>query len=126
MQLEAVVSRVDGDQTYVRVVEAGDSALDQLFGDQGVEYAVLSDEAVQPGEKVLIHMPEGAPRGSLAKTWLLPILALLAGSVLGFWAADSDTGTLLGGMLGLGFAVTVWRVGQAERRRMAPRIIALR
>ncbi|MDQ8021693.1 MAG: SoxR reducing system RseC family protein [Moraxellaceae bacterium] len=126
MQLEAVVSRVDGEHTYVRVIEAGDSALDQLFGLQGVEYAVLSEEAVQPGEKVLIHMPEGAPRSSLAKTWLLPVVALLAGATLGTWAADSDTGTLLGGLLGLGFALTVWRLGKAERRRMAPRIIALR
>ena len=96
---------------------------------------VLPGESVQPREcriddQVMIAIPEDVIlRGSFI-VYLMPLLALLAGAVLGttVLAANPDLGAVLGGLsgLGLGLGLVRWHAWQhRDDRRLQPTLVEI-
>lgn len=58
------------------------------------------------GEQVTIGIPEGAVRHSANLAYVLPIVCILVGAILGMRIAE-DSGAMVGGLLGL-IAAWMW------------------
>jgi len=76
-----------------------------LFGDKRLRLQVASDLALRPGDKVLVGVAEEALLGGSLRIYLLPLLGLFAGALLGKSIAGSDLASALGGLLGLGLCL---------------------
>lgn len=107
----ARVTRIDGDTAWV-VSEApsscgacagkgcGSSIFNRLWHPDTPEYPVANPIQAQPGEAVVIGLPEGALLHATALGYALPLLALFAGAGLGQWLSGELAATL-GGLSGL-------------------------
>jgi len=83
----------------------GSSVFSRLWHPDTPEYPVANPIQAQPGEAVVIGLPEGSLLHATALGYVLPLLATLAGAGLGQWlfgelaaALGSLTGLLLAGL----------------------------
>lgn len=95
----------------------GTGALSEVFGSKAHEVKVLNAIGAKAGEDVVIGIREELlVRGSMV-VYLMPLLTLIGGSLLGQALApqldlsNSDTAGIVGGLLGLGlgFFLLHWR-----------------
>ncbi len=83
--------------------EACPSALSGgLFGDKRVRLQVISDLPLLTGDKVLVGIEEDVLASGSFWIYLLPLICLFAGALLGKSIAGSDLASVLGGLAGLG------------------------
>lgn len=111
IETPARISRLEGTTAWV-VSEAptscgacggkgcGSSVFTRLWHPDSPEYPVANPINAQPGEAVVVGVPEGALLRATWGAYLVPLLALLAGAALGQWLAG-ELMAALGGLLGL-------------------------
>jgi sigma-E factor negative regulatory protein RseC len=90
----------------------GTAALAKVWGDRRARVRALSTLPLQPGDAVIVGLAEGALlRGSLL-VYLLPIVLLLAGALLGqtAFAGAGEEPVILSGAVGLGLGFLAARV----------------
>ena len=75
-----------------------------LFGGKRVRLPVDCGLALRPGDKVVVGVAEDALLGASLLVYLLPLLGLFAGALLGKFLAGSDLASALGGLSGLGLS----------------------
>jgi sigma-E factor negative regulatory protein RseC len=119
MQTQAVVIRREGEKALVESVQGGgcghcdsvngcsSSKLSFLFGSAPRRFHVRNDANAQVGDLVEINLPEGVLLHSAAVMYMLPLIFLFFGAILGaLWSsepASSDLHSAAGGLLGLVF-----------------------
>lgn len=142
---EALVTRVEAEQVWVERPRQSACAscntpcatagvadyLDQSKPGRVASVAVYSDIELRTGDRVILGLPEGAiVKGSLA-IYLLPLLGLLTGAILGktlgvYWpSASADMVAASGGFLGL-IAILAILKHTGLLARNAPRPVVLR
>lgn len=138
MQVSAIVTRVEGGQSWVK--PSGDSGcgrcqeqggcrsdtLGQLFGPRCREYAADNSVGAQAGAAVTVEVPDGVPLQAAMRAYALPTLGLLLGAGLGAWVIGGDLGVLAGALPGMLIGAMALRLRGEARRRIMPRIIDLR
>ena len=90
----------------------GTAALAKVWGDRRARVRAISALPLQPGDAVIVGLAEGALlRGSLL-VYLLPIVLLLAGALLGqtAFAGAGEEPVILSGAVGLGLGFLAARV----------------
>ena len=90
----------------------GTAMLAQVWGDRRVRVRALSTLPLQPGDAVIVGLAEGALlRGSLL-VYLLPLVLLVAGALLGqaAFAGAGEEPVILSGAVGLGLGFLAARV----------------
>jgi sigma-E factor negative regulatory protein RseC len=114
---EAVVAEVEAGRVWVEKVRKSacgscqqsctSAVVGDFMGESTVRLPVISCIDVAPGDRVLIGVREDALlKGSLA-VYLLPLVGLFAGAILGkamgsfFFSVTSDFAAIIGGLLGL-------------------------
>lgn len=140
MRVEAVVTKVEGEQAWVRVSrpeggcgrcqEPGGCRSDMLaevLGPRCNEYALDNALHAQAGARVGVEVPDGLPLRAAAWAYGLPLAGLLLGAALGRLAAGSDAASALGSLLGLVLAwLVVGRHGRlAARAAWRPRLVEI-
>lgn len=84
-----------------------------------MESRAVNSIAADEGDVVKLSLPQASLFKGASIMYLLPIAALLAGSVAGFWLGAAwgwaNTGSVLGGIGGLG--IGFWAVKALGRRR---------
>jgi len=96
----------------------GTAVLAKVWGDRRARVRALSTLPLQPGDAVIVGLAEGALlRGSLL-VYLLPIVLLLAGALLGqtAFAGAGEEPVILSGAVGLGLGFLAAR-GVSRRLR---------
>ncbi|MEE9493454.1 MAG: SoxR reducing system RseC family protein [Gammaproteobacteria bacterium] len=101
----AEIVRVQGGKVWVRTSRqstcgscsvrqgCGTSVISKVVGNRQSEIEVLASGDYKPGEQVVIGIQESAlVRGSLA-VYLVPLLALFAGALMGNWLANAGSST---------------------------------
>lgn len=85
----------------------GVSSLDRVLGRRERRFLALNRIAAEPGQRVVVGIPDGAVLSAAVAAYLIPILALIAGSIVAqeaavrlAWTAP-DAVSLGGGLLGL-------------------------
>lgn len=79
----------------------GKSAMSKLFCTTPRRFEVIDSIGKKPGDEVRIAVHDGALlKGSMA-VYIVPMLSLLGGALLGNAASGSDAGAVLGGFAGL-------------------------
>ena len=136
---DAIVASVEGDRVWVekaRKSACGScekscaSSMVADYIDQGtVRLAVTSLVAVQPGDRVVVGIPENTiVLGSLG-VYLLPLVGLLAGAMLGEFIGLSfmvpDFAAVFGGLAGLAGTLALLR-STSVLSRNAPQAVVLR
>jgi sigma-E factor negative regulatory protein RseC len=108
----ARVTRIDGDAAWV-ISEApsscgacagkgcGSSVFNRLWHPDTPEFHVVNPIHAQPGEAVVVGLPDGALLQASAAAYLVPLLALLAGAAIGHVAGNGEPAAALGGLIGL-------------------------
>lgn len=126
VRVEAVVTRVEGTQAWVRVTgeEGGcgrchepggcrTGMLNEVLGARCQEYAVLNGLAASAGSRVWVEVPDGLPLRAAGWAYGMPVLALLVGAA---------GGQLLGGELlsaagaATGLLLAWWMIGRHGRQ----------
>lgn len=87
------------------------AVLAKAWGDRRVRVRAISNMPVQPGDSVIIGLAEGALLSGSLLVYLLPLVLLLIGSILGqtTFEGAGDEPVLLSGAVGLGLGVLVAR-----------------
>lgn len=131
IETPARITRVDGATAWV-VSEAptscgacagkgcGSSVFNRLWHPHTPEYAVANPIAAQPGEAVVVGMPDGALLGAAGSAYLLPLLALVLGAALG-QALGGEPASVVGGLSGL--LLAGWGLRRRAHREIAPVIL---
>lgn len=91
----------------------GAAALAKVWGERRSRVRAISALPLQPGDAVIVGLAEGALlRGSLL-VYLLPLLLLLAGALLGqaAFAGAGEEPVVLAGAVGLGLGFLAARAG---------------
>lgn len=126
----ARVTRVEGDLAWVRAESpsscgacggkgCGSSIFVRLLHPGEPEYAVMNPISAEPGEAVVVGIEEGALLRAAVAAYLVPLLLLLGGALLGgVWGEPQ---AIAGGVAGL-VAAAVW----LRRRRAPPSPVILR
>ena len=99
----------------------GTGVLSRLMRGRRSRVQVIDDIGVRPGEQVVVGIPEGTMvRGSLAM-YAVPLLALIAGALLGDALATgaSDLAEILGGLAGMALGIS-WLKRYSERMSRDP------
>lgn len=91
----------------------GSSLFARFWHADAPEYQVDNAIGAGVGDTVVVGLPEGALLGAAATAYLMPLLFLLAGGLLGQWLGG-ELGAIAGGLCGLAMAVL------NLRRRRAP------
>jgi sigma-E factor negative regulatory protein RseC len=118
----ARVTRIDGDIAWV-VSEAptscgacggkgcGSSVFNRLWHPENPEFPVANPIDAQPGDAVVVGLPEGALLQATGAAYGVPLLALLLGALLGHplgqmlgGAPSGELAAALGGLTGLSLA----------------------
>lgn len=138
MEVEATVSRVEGAHAVVRVdrrgggcgrcSEAGGCASTLLGRPLQREcrlFRLPNTIGAQPGDRVVVAVAEGSALRAALLAYLLPVLLLLAGSMLGaaFAGAEGkDFAAYSGAVMGLALAVgtVVFRAAGRRGTRFQP------
>lgn len=126
----ARVVRVDGDLAWVRSDSpsscgacagkgCGSSVFARLVHPGEPEYAVLNPISAEAGEAVVVGIEEGVLLRAAISGYLVPLLSLLLGALLG--GAWGEPQAIAGGAAGLAVAA-VW----LKRRRDVPSPVILR
>lgn len=107
----------------------GTSALEKVVGQRAVRLRVLNTVDAEVGEQVIIGLDDAAlVRGSLV-VYLIPLLLMIAGALVGEFVAGQGAGDLpsaLGGLVGLvvGFGwLKTFSAGFASKHAFQPQII---
>lgn len=88
----------------------GTSFLERYVGRRAVELSALNQANAAVGDQVVIGIPEQSLLKAAAAAYLTPILALLAGALMGETLGGNyaDAASLLGALLGLALAM-IWQ-----------------
>ena len=107
---EAYVAAVSDGQVWVEknrktacsgCSEACPSAVSSgFFTETQIRLCVLSDLPLSPGDKVLVGIAETALASGSFLIYLLPLVCLFAGALLGKSLSGSDLASAFGGLLG--------------------------
>ncbi|MBF0255351.1 MAG: SoxR reducing system RseC family protein [Gammaproteobacteria bacterium] len=128
IESDARVVAIEGGRTWVEADRrsscgqcsasgsCGGSLFAELFGSRPVRVEVTNPIQAQVGQQVIVGLPEQAMlRGSLG-LYLLPLVGLMAGALIGQWLADSLFSQRLGefpaiilGLFGLWLGPWLWR-----------------
>jgi sigma-E factor negative regulatory protein RseC len=126
----AQVVRVEGDLAWVRADSpsscgacggkgCGSSTFVRMLHPREPEYAVLNPISAEAGETVVVGIEEGALLRAAMSGYLVPLLLLLAGALLGgIWGEGA---AVAGALVGL-VAAAAW----LKRRRALPGPVILR
>ncbi len=125
-QVQGVVRSLDGDMALVEVAQGGcgrcqepggcgGQSLTQMFCSGPRQFRVENASGAQPGERVLVAVPDGAIREAAHRAYGWPIVALLFGGLTG-QAVGGDLAAMAGALLGLAAAFLYLRYGT---RRLA-------
>ncbi|MDG4549436.1 MAG: SoxR reducing system RseC family protein [Candidatus Contendobacter sp.] len=96
----------------------GTAALAKIWGDRRMRIRAVSALPLRPGDAVIVGLAEGALlRGSLL-VYLLPVVLLLAGALLGqaTFAGAGEEPVMLAGVVGLGLGFLAARVWSRRLR----------
>lgn len=130
IEVSARVVRVEGELAWVRTESpsscgacggkgCGSSTFARLLHPREPEYAVLNPIASEAGESVVVGIEEGALLRAAVSGYLMPLLLLLLGALLGgLWGEPQ---AIAGGVLGLAIAMA-W----LKRRRVLASPVILR
>jgi sigma-E factor negative regulatory protein RseC len=129
-EAQGIVTAIDGDYAVVRTEEGGCGRCHEQGGCGGVSvgrmfcsaprtWRVLNPRGAVVGEKVSVAVAEGAVGASALLIYILPLVSLIGGAVLGA-ALLSDVGAIAGGAVGL---LVAWRlvIHQQKQRHCDPR-----
>lgn len=121
MDQEAIVVLVEENQAYVEVGgasvgcgrchEAGgcqSSILGQMFRSKLRRFRIANDIGAFPGDRVVVRVANGAALRAAVLIYVLPVLLLLLGALMGagYGGGDNkDLAAALGALLGLGFGI---------------------
>lgn len=124
METRAIVISVEGNEALVESTQGGgcghcdsengcgSGKMSQLFCSEPRRFRVRNDGNAQVGTLVQITLPEGVLLRSALLMYMLPLILLLCGAMLGAqWQAGGDAHAAVGGLTGLisGFVlVRVW------------------
>lgn len=75
----------------------------ELFGKKSLSLQIFSNLPLSRGDKVLIGVSEDVLALGSILVYLLPLLCLIGGAMLGKFLQDSDAASATGGILGLAF-----------------------
>ncbi len=95
----------------------GTSLLERVFGARSTQVWALNEARASVGERVVVGISEQGLMVASVAVYLMPILALVVGAVLGqtlISGASADLGSLLGGALGFALALA-WLRGYSAR-----------
>lgn len=139
---EVEVQRSSGCGSCSARAGCGVSLLDRVLGRRAQTMLVRDELGVHPGEAVIVGMPEGALLQAAVAAYLVPLVGLLGGALLGeLWLGGADVRSaipLITGGIGLVFGLAVTRVVGRRlgadprwravllRRRAAPAAVAVR
>lgn len=114
IETPARVIRLQGETAWVRVEApescgacggkgCGSTLYARMLHPREPEYAVANPISAQPGEGVVIGIEDGAVLKAVASAYLLPLVLLTLGAIVGSSAGEGAAviGGLLGLMLGL-------------------------
>jgi len=114
IETPARITRLEGDSAWV-VSSApsscgacggkgcGSSLFARVLHADEPEYRVDNPIGAQPGEAVVVGLPDGALLAAAVSGYLVPLLLLIAGAALGQHFAG-ELGAVSGGLCGLGLA----------------------
>ena len=133
MHTKAIVMSLDGKDALVESIQGGgcghceskdgcgSSKLSQLFCSEPRRFRVRNDSNAQVGNFVQVVVPEGVLLQSALLMYILPLILLLLGAVLGAHlsndATSSDAYSAVGGFAGLVLGFVVAK-GLAIRQRL--------
>ncbi|MDO6388261.1 MULTISPECIES: SoxR reducing system RseC family protein [unclassified Uliginosibacterium] len=128
VQAEGVVVRCEERDAVVQVQRSsGCGRCHEPGGCGGAEAARCSEYRVgnplgaQPGQRVLIEVPEGSALRAAGLGYGLPLAGVLGGAFVGMLLLGGDVGSALGGLVGLALGFGLARcLGLSHARR--PRI----
>jgi sigma-E factor negative regulatory protein RseC len=137
LETRAVIMQTEGRHALVQANQAngceqcngkgcGAGKLSQLFCSKPREFKVDNPINARVGDQVIISVAEGAVLRGIGLVYLLPLMMLLAGALLGnIWAAQigqRDGYAAVGALLGLtaGFALAKWISLRQARSRFQP------
>lgn len=138
MQEEGLVRSLHGGLAQVESIQTeacahcgAKGACHALGGEKTRVVTALNDAGAQVGDKVLLNMPRRAVLGASFLAYMVPVLGLLLGAVLGnslapSWGWDAQTGAVLLGLGGLAvswFWVTVIAKKLAKGSNFTVRIV---
>lgn len=118
IETPARVTRVEGATAWVRTESpsscgacggkgCGNSLYARLLHPREPEYPVTNLISARPGQAVIVGVQDGAVLRAVWRGYLLPLVLLLLGAVLG--AGWGDAGAVLGGLVGLALSVPLVR-----------------
>ena len=131
IETPARVTRLEGDLAWV-VSEApsscgacagkgcGSSVFNRLWHPNSPEYAVSNPIAAQPGDAVVIGLPDGALLRAATSGYVLPLAAVLVGAALG-QAWLGEPAAIAGGLFGLVFSA--WGLRRRKTAAALPSIL---
>jgi sigma-E factor negative regulatory protein RseC len=142
LEMRAVIVRTDGQYALVQANQAngceqcngkgcGAGKLSQLFCSKPREFRVDNQINASVGDQVIISVAEGAVLRGIGLVYLLPLMLLLVGAILGnVWAeqiGQRDGYAAVGALFGLavGFAFAKWISLRQARSRFQPYIARL-
>ena len=126
IETPARVRRRDGDSAWV-VSEApsscgacggkgcGSSIFARFWHPDQAEFAVANPIGAEPGEAVVVGLPDGVLLRAAAASYMAPLLLLLGGAVAGH-QLFGEPGAILGGLSGLALAAAWLRSRAASGR----------
>jgi sigma-E factor negative regulatory protein RseC len=137
LETRAVIIQTDGQHALVQANQAngceqcngkgcGAGKLSQLFCSKPREFKVDNPINALVGDQVIISVAEGAVLRGIGMVYLLPLMMLLAGALLGNILAaqigQRDGYAAVGALLGLaaGFALAKWISLRQARSRFQP------
>ncbi len=111
IETPARISRVDGDRAWVVAAAppscgacggkgCGSSLFARVLHADEPEYRVDNTLGAAVGEAVVVGLPDGALLGAAATAYLLPLLLLLGGGLIG-QRLGGELGAVTGGLCGL-------------------------
>ena len=139
MQVEGIVTRLDGTHAFVKVLRVGgcgrcneaggcqSGSLADPLAKRCQEYSVDNPEGAQPGARVAVEVPDGSALKAAFLGYGIPVFALIAGAGLGQQIQGADLGALVGGAMGLGIAVSAVVAMKQSRfvQSARPRIVQI-
>jgi sigma-E factor negative regulatory protein RseC len=139
LETRAVVVNVDGQSAMVRAEVAsgcghcggkgcGASKLSRLFCSYPREFEVRNQINAAVGDSVIVTVADGAVLRGVAEVYLVPLICLALGGLIGSrfapLAASNDANAALGALVGLvvGFVIARWLSASQYAKRFQPSI----